>query len=119
LAIEVTGTATLNGTISSEGAGSGSCGGGPSAPPTGPGSGGAIFIKADTITGSGTLEADGGAGAVDNSGGGDNAGGGGGGYIVLDSHTANSFNGTTSVLGGTAVSPAQAGQPGVFNQITY
>lgn len=116
LAIEVTtGTATLNGTISSEGNGSGFCG--PTSP-GGAGSGGSIFIIADTVTGSGALQADGGQGYSDSSGV-DNAGGGGGGYIVLSYHTANTFTGTNSELGGTAVSPAQAGGAGVFNLTTY
>jgi|GEM_PF-4266879 len=118
LILEIGGVATLNGLIEENGAssyGSPTCTSGLS----GASSGGSIFIMANTITGLGSLEAQGGSGALDTSGVGNNSGGGGGGYIVLDSHTANTFAGTTSVTGGTAVAPAQPGQPGVVKQITY
>ncbi len=109
------GPATLNGWISEDGSSSFVCSGAPS----GAGSGGAIFIQAGTIVGTGVLWANGGNGLADSSGGGDNAGGGGGGIIVLSTQTANNFTGTYSVSGGTAVSPAQPGQAGAFNQTTY
>ncbi len=112
----VNGPATLNGIIfASGGAGTVSnCVG--AAMATGGASGGTIFIQADTIEGNGALLADGGAGGAGST---YNSGGGGGGIILLSTHTANNFTGTNSVQGGIASSPAQAGQPGAFNNTTY
>ncbi len=109
------GSATFNGLVSANGGDSINCSGGL----PGSGSGGSIYIMANDIEGSGYLQANGGSGIADTSARADNSGGGGGGIIVLSSHSVNNFSGTYSVQGGTAVSPAQPGQPGSFNQATY
>ena len=86
LKITVTGTLTLNGRISANGAdafGQGSGGG----------SGGSVWLTAGTFTGTGTISADGGAGDFPD------GGGGGGGRIAIDYGT-NQFTGAISVFGG-------------------
>ncbi len=109
------GSATFNGLVSAIGLDSINCSGGL----PGSGSGGSIYIMANDIEGSGFLQANGGSGIADTSTRADNSGGGGGGIIILSSHSVNNFSGTNSVQGGTAISPAQPGQPGSFNQTTY
>jgi hypothetical protein len=111
------GSATLNGVIIMDGTSASQCGG-DLAMSEGAGSGGSIYIQASSIVGSGSLAADGGAGYAPGVSA-NNSGGGGGGIIVLSTHTANNFTGTASVQGGTAVSPATAGQVGAYNQTTY
>jgi hypothetical protein len=108
------GPATLNGIINMSASSAGNCGVSPYAPDGG-GSGGAIYIQADSITGSGTLTANGGNGNTSPTYG----GGGGGGIIVLSHHTSDNFTGTASVSGGAAESPAQPGQNGVYNRTAY
>ncbi len=75
------------------------------------GAGGAIWIEADTLAGQGTLDADGGDGAVDLSGT-VCGGGGGGGRIAVDVR-ANDYTGTYTVLGGAAGCALEPGpEPG-------
>jgi hypothetical protein len=77
------------------------------------GAGGTIYIQANTIFGSGNLQAFGG-GAIT-----PNTGGGGGGIITLSVHSGYYFTGTTSVIGGTAVSSSDDGANGFFTQTGY
>jgi hypothetical protein len=81
----ITGTLTVNGTISANGASDNSTLGGC-------GSGGSILISANTLRGSGTISANGGTGPADCDG-----GGGGGGRIALY-YTTTDFNFGTQVF---------------------
>lgn len=85
--ITASGTVTVAGTMTSNGANAGSHAGG--------GSGGSIYIIAGTIAGSGNLRANGGT----DSGG--NGGGGGGGRIALYYSTSFTYSGTPTVTQGT------------------
>jgi hypothetical protein len=87
--------------------------------PTGGAGGGTFVIQADTITGSGTILANGGDGGVCSWDSTYNSGAGGGGAIVLSHHTSDSFTGTTNVSGGIATSPAVSGGDGVFTQTSF
>ncbi len=108
------GAATLNGVINVNGFASNNCSATAPLSPSGAGSGGAIYISARSIQGTGWLTAQGGTGLPD-TGGANNAGGGGGGIIFFVSPAPNYFTGTISVQGGTATAPAQPGQNGIFN----
>jgi len=68
----------------------------------GGGSGGGIWIAADSVSGAGLISASGGAGELNN------GGGGGGGRIAVYSRT-NNFAGTYSVLGGAGFANGQDG----------
>ena len=85
LSISVAGTATINGTLSANGVSGGN----------GNGAGGSISISAATLTGAGTIRANGGTPSS-----GSNMSGGGGGRISLDGVTTDSFSGNLQVLGG-------------------
>ena len=76
----------------------------------GGGAGGTIYIKADTITGTGTVAATGA-----NSGG----AGGGGGIILLSSHTSNSYTNNYTVVGGSGASLTYDGLAGVYTTNTW
>jgi len=115
--IGASGAATLNGVIDVDGSASNNCSTTPPLSPSGAGSGGTIYIGANSIQGTGSLTAQGGTGLPD-TGGANNAGGGGGGIISLGAHTANNFTGTYSVQGGAATAPAQPGQAGSFTFTT-
>jgi hypothetical protein len=91
------GTATLNGTLTANGVSAGdsqACG-----------SGGGIYVKADTVSGSGTCAANGG----DNNSG--VYGSGGGGRIALEGRSLQ-YSGSLSARGGTNTTPAYAGGTG-------
>lgn len=101
--LTVTEQATVNGRIEVNGTDSavadcGTCGTG------GGGSAGSVWIVADSIGGSGTIEAIGGEASTTPSG--QRGGGGAGGYIKFDYMTADEFsgNGTTDVSGGAGYS---------------
>jgi uncharacterized repeat protein (TIGR01451 family) len=98
--LDVSGTLTVNGTISANGnaGGTGRWGAG------GGGSGGSIYIITDTLSGNGTISACGGIGATGYYG----SGGGGGGRIAIY-YTSNTYAGITSVYGGIG---AQCGGSG-------
>ncbi len=100
--LEVTGTLTLDGTVSANGAN----GAGQDA--AGAGSGGGIWINAGTITGTGTVRANGGDGYNDMW----TAGGGGGGGRIAVYYLVNGFTGTAQVLGGTQSLPDRSGENG-------
>ncbi|WP_413584373.1 beta strand repeat-containing protein [Bdellovibrio sp. HCB274] len=91
LKLNISGTLSLSGTISSGGFNGRSSG-------DGGGSGGSLWITVGTITGSGSLNAIGGNGA--------GSGGGGGGGRIYVKYTTNSFSGALNVNGGTGGSPA-------------
>ena len=95
LEITVTGTLTLNGRISANGADSLGLG-------CGGGSGGSVWLMAGMFTGAGTVSANGGAGDLPN------GGGGGGGRIAIDYGT-NQFTGAISVSGGRGFGNGGAG----------
>jgi hypothetical protein len=112
------GPATLNGGIFMDGNAQPNCYNNTS---TGAGSGGTIFIQADTLEGSWIeLSAKGGYGFSSSTSNTYNAGGGSGGIILLSYHTANNLTSLyTSVAGGGATAPAQSGSDGFFNITTY
>ena len=86
--VVVTGTATINGTVSSNALNdAGTYGGG--------GSGGSVWITANTITGNGTISATGGNGRG-------YSGGGGGGRVSLTYLSQDNFSGSISVAAGTS-----------------
>ena len=93
--LTVTGTTTINGTISATA---------PTATAynTGGGSGGSVYITTGSFAGSGTISANGG-----NSGGNASAGGGGG--RIAFHYTTKTFDGTVTVNGGTGNGNGQAG----------
>ena len=70
---------------------------------SGGGAGGSIGIAADTIAGSGTIAADGGAGEPIH------GGGGGGGRIALCCNTTNAFSGSRHAQGGAGLQAGGAG----------
>ncbi|HOI43633.1 MAG TPA: hypothetical protein PK523_11870, partial [Elusimicrobiales bacterium] len=118
LRIEVSGSATVNGTLSAAG-GAGSAGlvGNSNHGAAGGGSGGAVHLIAGSLTGGGLISAKGGQAGDDNNDA-DKAGGGGGGLIRLDISTYdyNDFSGVLDVSGGprsvTAGGLAADGSPG-------
>ncbi|WP_413585218.1 beta strand repeat-containing protein [Bdellovibrio sp. HCB274] len=87
--LEASGTLTVTGTISMNGTDSTGAG-----VTSGSGSGGSIWLKGATITGNGTVRANGGPNA--------NSKGAGGGGRILFSYATDSFTGTASVAGGTS-----------------
>lgn len=95
--------ATLNGTILVGGNGA----------PAGGGAGGTLFIQANTIFGSGTLDASGGGSITPNTG------GGGGGLITLSVHSGYYFTGTAYVAGATGSGTNSTGANGLFTQTGY
>jgi hypothetical protein len=94
IGLTVTGTLQVDGRISALGlAGSG--------PSTGGGSAGSIYLRVGTLTGSGVISANGGAGNF--------WGGGGGGGRVAIVYAANRFTGLMSAYGGAGYSAGGAG----------
>lgn len=108
--INVTGTASIAGTISANGGNGTSTGGTNSA--GGGGAGGSIYITADTISGAGTITSDGGSGANQSN---PDGGGGGGGRIALY-YTTKTFSGTLRSIGGSGPDPAKDGAAGTIYQ---
>jgi hypothetical protein len=105
--IDVTGTLTNNGTISSNGTN-----GVNNVRSTGGGSGGGIYVITSILQGSGSFQADGGIGG---DGGSFGAGGGGGGRIAVYYTGSNTFVGTfacTGGAGGGGTTPGGGGSPG-------
>ncbi len=96
-------SATLNGLIQLEGEGASSGGG----------AGGALYIKANTLFGTGTLDAAGGGSLTPNTG------GGGGGLITLSVHSGYYFTGTTNLSGATGSGTNSTGANGLFTQTGY
>ncbi len=84
----LTGSLTLNGTISSNG----NAGLNISSNPSGGGSGGSVWIEANSISGAGTISAAGGAGI--------NGSGGGGGGRVYVKYATNTYTGTATAAKG-------------------
>ena len=94
IGLTVTGTLQVDGRISALGlAGSG--------PSTGGGSAGSIYLRVGTLTGSGVISANGGAGNF--------WGGGGGGGRIAIVYKANDFSGRMSAYGGAGYSAGGAG----------
>ena len=80
----------------------------------GGGSGGSVYIRTGTLTGSGTIRANGGNGGTGNYA---DSGGGSGGRIAIH-YTADEFSGTVEAKGGTdnyEGTPGQAGTVGFFD----
>jgi hypothetical protein len=93
--LDVSGTLTINGSVSANGdAGF--------FPGAGGGAGGSVWLTAGTLSGQGVISANGGAGQ------GEVGGGGGGGRIAIYSGT-NVFSGVTSATGGTGFANGQSG----------
>lgn len=91
--ISVTGTFTISGSITANGASGGANYGGG-------GAGGSIWVDAGTLAGSGTITANGGAGGSGGTGS-DGSGGGGGGAIALYFNSS-SYSGSPTAYGGGA-----------------
>ena len=109
IALSASGTVTVNGTVSANGAP------GITLKQGGGGSGGSVWIECSQLAGSGTVSADGGAGGSDIE---HDSGGGGGGGRVRVSYSASAFDGIVSVAGGAGGSRTrfgQAGYPGTFS----
>lgn len=102
LGLFVKGTLQLDGKLSADGLTSAALNGGG-------GSGGAVLLEAGTLSGAGTISANGGAG--------DNVGGGGGGGRIAVSYVTNSFAGTITARGGSGAHYGGAGTivTGIFN----
>ncbi len=100
LRLVVTGTLTLNGTISANGGNAESS----NVYPSGAGAGGSVYVTAGTLAGSGTFSANGGAGVY----------GGGGGRVAVY-YTTNSGSTTQTATGGTGSNPGHSGSV-VFSQ---
>jgi hypothetical protein len=97
---------TLQGGAAGAGAGSAYGGGG----------GGVFIVVANTLTGSGSITANGGHGGTDGT---YNAGGAGGGYGVLITHDSSGFTGSVTANGGAAAGPGGvAGTAGLIIQLT-
>ncbi|MFH0762527.1 MAG: PxKF domain-containing protein [Candidatus Omnitrophota bacterium] len=106
--LNVTGTLTLNGTISSNGADGkpyGFYGGG--------GSGGSIYIEAGSLTGNGNILANGGKGSTGAWNDGPYGGGGGGGRIAIY-YGSSEFNGLIQAIGGKGDSQKYGGAGTIF-----
>jgi hypothetical protein len=99
LELNVTGTVTIDGTLSADGSNGNYYGGADS----GGGSGGSVWITSGTLSGSGVISADGGNGDRETIG-----FGGGGGRIDV-SGTTDDFSGTTSVIGGNGYTNGEDG----------
>jgi len=100
--LTVSGTTTLNGTISAQGQGGGyaSCG-----------SGGSIYLTTANLTGAGTISANGGS----NTGGGNNYPGGGGGRIAIILTSGTTFGSVAmTAYGGTEKPVATKGGAGTI-----
>ena len=96
--LSISGTATINGTISSNGGNS------TGSYYVGPGSGGSVWVITGTLTGSGSIITNGGTGESTG-----RAGAGGGGRISIQ-YTTDSFSGTIAAYGGVdASAPGAAG----------
>ncbi len=93
--LTISGTLTVNGTISANGDNGGVYGNDWSG---GGGSGGSVWLLADTITGSGTIQANGGNGGTTSY---TSSGGGAGGYVRLFSYSSNTFSGSIATIQGT------------------
>ncbi|EKD53510.1 MAG: hypothetical protein ACD_61C00024G0002, partial [uncultured bacterium] len=100
--LDVSGTLTINGTVSADGddAPDGGSEGG------GGGSGGSVYITTTTLAGTGSVSAGGGDGGDGTAGGGDGGGGGGGRiavyYDVLSGFTLGNITATKGLEGGTS-----------------
>jgi len=101
--LTVGGTFTLEGTLTANGM-AGHWGGLSLPAAGGGGSGGSVYVTADTITGSGTVSADGGDGGKDG-----RAGGGGGGRIGIYYLDASAFGFNVAVTGGAGRNPGEQG----------
>lgn len=97
----ISGAAAINGQILA----TGRAGGGTSA---GGGSGGSIWLRVGTLSGNGSMAANGGNGGA-------SSGGGGGGRIALY-YATKTFNGATTTTGGTGFASGSAGT--VYLQVT-
>lgn len=83
---------------------------------SGGGSGGSIFIRTATFSGSGTIQANGGAGST----GSDNSGGAGaGGRIAIHCSNSNGFSGAITAYGGLGRSGSNFGGPGTVYIYNY
>jgi hypothetical protein len=102
LKINLSGTLTVNGTLSADGSSAGSNG-----TEKGAGSGGSLWVNGGSLAGSGTIRANGGAGTT-------GGGAGGGGRISLGV-TSNAFTGTYQVSGGARGSSSHAGYAGTIS----
>lgn len=98
--VALPGSVTINGSLSANG------GNGSQRRETGGGSGGSVWVRCGTLSGSGAISANGGAGG---STGGWGAGGGGGGGRVSLGYTSWNYTGTTNVLGGAGPAAGTAG----------
>jgi hypothetical protein len=93
--LTVSGTLTINGTVSADGNSA-------IFPGAGGGAGGGVWLIAETLAGAGSITANGGAGQ-------DNLGGGGGGGRIAVYAASNEFTGTMTALGGAGFAPGGNG----------
>jgi len=109
--IHVDGTLTNGGIIRADGGAGGSAGyftgGG--------GSGGSIYIRTKSLAGGGLISANGGNGGVATTYSTYGGGGGGGGRLLVETSVSNTFSGSYTVTGGTAVDAGVNGSNGVIN----
>ena len=111
--INATGTVSVAGTVSANGANGISSGN-----TSGGGSGGSIYIKSSTFTGNGTITATGGNGATGGNWGGF-AGNGAGGRIAIYYSSSNSYSGIPTVNTGTGGAAGNAGTVFIENSSTH
>ncbi|WP_413294432.1 beta strand repeat-containing protein [Bdellovibrio sp. HCB185ZH] len=100
LKLTVTGTLTVNGSLTANGNGA-------HAANDGGGAGGSLWLIVGTITGNGTLAANGGNGL--------SSGGGGGGGRIYVQYTTKTFTGTATASAGTGGSPAPTAGSVIFS----
>ncbi|MFH1745534.1 MAG: immunoglobulin domain-containing protein [Planctomycetota bacterium] len=105
LHLNVVGTLTLEGALIANGNDGGIAGSNWG----GGGSGGSIYVQADSLEGSGSMSANGGGVVVDS------AGGGGGGRIAIYYDTANTYSGTITAYGGGITRVGGAGTIYIHN----
>ncbi|MBI3036433.1 hypothetical protein HYY73_01575, partial [Candidatus Woesearchaeota archaeon] len=107
--INVTGTLNITGQIIANGTNGNIDGGGSSADASGGGSGGSIYVRATTLTGTGSITANGGRGGDDNADG----GGGAGGRIALY-YTTSTHSGPIQATRSMAATSRSGGNGTIF-----
>ena len=87
--------------------------------PGGGGSGGSIYIRARSLAGGGAITANGGDGGNATGYSTYGGGGGGGGRLLVETSISNTFSGSYTATGGTAIDAGVNGSDGTVNVTTY